>query len=99
MAPEANDKLKRTFKIDIWSFGCIVYELFSLEKLFNNRYQDQLRESIRNFNIDQINLDTNKINPLFVKILKKYRLNFISTIIFTFLPIALRNATAKLTLR
>jgi serine/threonine protein kinase len=76
LAPEANDKLKRTFKIDIWSFGCIVYELFSLEKLFNNRDQDQLRESIRNFNIDQINLDTNKINPLFVRILKKYKFNF-----------------------
>ncbi len=71
MAPEANDKLKRTFKIDIWSFGCIVYELFNLKKLFNNRDQDQLRESIRNFSIDQINLDTNKINSNFIRILKK----------------------------
>ena len=71
LAPEANDRLKRTLKIDIWSFGCIVYELFHLEKLFNHRDPDELRESIRNFNIDQLKLDTAKINPNFVKILKK----------------------------
>jgi serine/threonine protein kinase len=31
LAPEAYD-LRRSNKIDIWSFGCIVYELFNMEK-------------------------------------------------------------------
>jgi serine/threonine protein kinase len=30
LAPEAHD-LRRSNKIDIWSFGCIVYELFQNE--------------------------------------------------------------------
>ena len=41
-----------------------------LEKLFNNRYQDQLRESIRNFNIDQINLDTNELIAIKTRIIR-----------------------------
>ena len=71
LAPEANDPTKRSEKIDIWSFGCIVYELFYLEKLFNNRDPDKLRDSIRKFNIDELKLDTNKIKPNFIRILKK----------------------------
>ena len=31
LAPEAYG-LRRSYKIDIWSFGWIVYELFNLEK-------------------------------------------------------------------
>ena len=54
LAPEAYE-LRRSNKIDIWSFGCIVYELFNLEKLFNNRSPDRLRDSIRNFQVE-INL-------------------------------------------
>jgi serine/threonine protein kinase len=75
LAPEAYE-LRRSNKIDIWSFGCIVYELFNLEKLFNNRHPDRLRDSIRNFQF-QINLNTVKIRPLYVTVIKKYLLLFI----------------------
>ena len=69
LAPEAYE-LRRSNKVDIWSFGCIVYELFNLEKLFNNRSPDKLRDSIRNFNFET-KLKTNKIRPLYVTVVKK----------------------------
>jgi serine/threonine protein kinase len=73
LAPEAHDRSKRSFKIDIWSFGCIIYELFNLEKLFNSRNPDKLRLSILHFNIEnQSNIDKIKNKaPLYVTILKK----------------------------
>jgi serine/threonine protein kinase len=69
LAPEAHD-LRRSNKIDIWSFGCIVYELFNFEKLFNNRHPDRLRDSIRTFNVET-KLKTDKIRPLYVTVIKK----------------------------
>ena len=69
LAPEAHD-LRRSNKIDIWSFGCIVYELFNLEKLFNLRHPDRLRDSIRNFRVDT-NFNAGKIRPLYVPVVKK----------------------------
>ncbi len=69
LAPEAHD-LRRSNKIDIWSFGCIVYELFNLEKLFNLRNPDRLRDSIRNFRVDT-NFNAGKIRPLYVPVVKK----------------------------
>ena len=69
LAPEADD-LRRSNKIDIWSFGCIVYELFNLEKLFDNRHPDRLRDSIRTFQVET-KLKTNKIRPLYVTVIKK----------------------------
>jgi len=70
LAPEANDTPKRSVKLDIWSFGCIVYELCTLEKLFSSRNPDKLRDLIRNFNIET-DLNTNKIKQVYIKILKK----------------------------
>jgi serine/threonine protein kinase len=72
LAPEAHD-LRRSNKIDIWSFGCIVYELFHLEKLFNNRNPDKLRDSIRNFRAD-VHFKTSKIKPPYIGVVKKYLL-------------------------
>ena len=69
LAPEAYE-LRRSNKIDIWSFGCIVYELFNLEKLFNNRHPDRLRDSIRTFRVDT-NFNAGKIRPLYVPVVKK----------------------------
>jgi len=69
LAPEAYEP-RRSNKIDIWSFGCIVYELFNLEKLFNNRSPDKLRDSIRNFQVET-KLNTAKIRPLYVTVVKK----------------------------
>ncbi len=74
LAPEAYD-LRRSNKIDIWSFGCIVYELFYLEKLFNIRNPDKLRDSIRNFQADA-HLKIGQMKPLYVKVVKKYLLIF-----------------------
>jgi len=68
-SPDAHD-LRRSNKIDIWSFGCIVYELFYLEKLFNNRHPDRLRDSIRTFHVET-KLKTDKIRPLYVTVIKK----------------------------
>ena len=70
LAPEAYD-LRRSNKIDIWSFGCIVYELFHVEKLFNNRHPDRLRDSIRNFQVET-HLKTDKIKPLYVRAVRRY---------------------------
>ncbi len=70
LAPEAYD-LRRSNKIDIWSFGCIVYELFHLEKLFNNRHPDRLRNSILNFQADA-HFKTTKMRPLYVRVVKRY---------------------------
>ena len=69
LAPEAHD-LRRSNKIDIWSFGCIVYELFNLEKLFDNRNSDKLRDSIRKFQTGT-DLKIEKIKPLYVTVVKK----------------------------
>lgn len=69
LAPEANNASKRTEKLDIWSYGCIIYELFKLEKLFYYRNPDKLRLSITQFNVNK-NLDTDKIEPKYVDILK-----------------------------
>ncbi len=70
LAPEAYDS-RRSNKIDIWSFGCIVYELFYLEKLFNNRIPDKLRDSIQKFQADA-HFKTTKMRPLYVRVVKKY---------------------------
>ncbi len=70
LAPEAYD-LMRSNKIDIWSFGCIVYELFYLEKLFNNRHPDKLRGSILKFQVET-HLKIDKIKPLYVRVIKRY---------------------------
>ncbi len=70
LAPEAHD-LRRSNKIDIWSFGCIVYELFYLEKLFNNRSPDKLRGLILKFQVDA-HFKTTKMRPLYVRVVKRY---------------------------
>ena len=74
LAPEAYD-LRRSNKIDIWSFGCIVYELFNLEKLFSIRNPDKLRDSIRNFRVET-QFNAGKIKPSYIGVVKKYLLNF-----------------------
>jgi len=71
LAPEAYDRLKRSNKIDIWSFGCIVYEIFNLEKLFDIRDHDDLRSKIRKFQAES-DLKTDKIRPLYVSVIKRY---------------------------
>ena len=73
LAPEAHDRSKRSSKLDIWSFACIIYELLIKDKLFKSRNPDKLRFSILNFNIEnQSNINQlNEKLPLYVQILKK----------------------------
>jgi serine/threonine protein kinase len=74
LAPEANDRSKRTTKMDIWSFGCIIYELFELETLFNDQNYDKLRDSIREFNVQEdLKIRGRKIKdkPFYKKVLEK----------------------------
>ncbi len=80
LAPEAYDRLKRSNKIDIWSFGCIVYEIFNLEKLFDFRDHDNLRSKIRKFQAEK-DLKIDKIRPLYVSVIKRY---FLITTLLTF---------------
>ena len=63
-APEAYNRMRRSNKIDIWSFGCIVYELFNLEKLFN------LQKSIGDFQVES-DLKSDKMKPLYVTVVKR----------------------------
>lgn len=53
------------------SLGCIIYELFKLEKLFNDFNPDKLKESIKQFNVET-QLNTEKIDeyPLYARLLK-----------------------------
>ncbi len=72
LAPEAYE-LRRSNKIDIWSFGCIAYELFNLEKLFFIRSPDKLRTSILNFRVEA-NFKAGKIKASYIGVVKKYLL-------------------------
>lgn len=49
MSPEffRNDKnLKVDFKTDIWSFGCVLYEMINLERAFIDTDFEKLKEKI-----------------------------------------------------
>jgi serine/threonine protein kinase len=53
------------------SLGCIIYELFTLEKLFYDFCRDKLRESIQQFNVDtQLNTEKIKNYPFYIKLLR-----------------------------
>ena len=47
MAPEMLNNLPYDYKIDIWSLGCIIYELCALEPPFNGRSRDELFNNIK----------------------------------------------------
>jgi eukaryotic-like serine/threonine-protein kinase len=59
MAPEAYNT-KRTIKMDIWSFGCILFELFNLEKLFYQKTLKKLLDAIEDFNVNDLNVSNIK---------------------------------------
>jgi len=67
---ETGDNIEYTKKIDIWSFGCVLYEMIKLERLFNQKVS-VLPMKICNFNVDK-DLDDKNIDPFFLAILKKY---------------------------
>ena len=73
-APETFEDEGYTKKIDIWSFGCVLYEMIKLEKLFKQTTIIALSKKIESFNVDK-DLDDKNIDPFFLAILKKYKFN------------------------
>jgi serine/threonine protein kinase len=72
-APETFEDEGYTKKIDIWSFGCVLYEMIKLEKLFNQRGNTLLLKIISyDVDKDQILQNDKDIGPFFLAILKKY---------------------------
>ncbi len=70
MPPEAYNLTKPTVKMDIWSFGCILFELFNLEKLFFQKTFKKLSDAIEDFNVKDLNV--NNIRPeKYVRALQK----------------------------
>jgi len=72
--------------VDIWSFGCVFFEIIKLERLFKQKNETELRNSICNFRINEFLANTD-IEHFFVTILKKYKLFLIK--IFNFNSIQL----------
>jgi len=56
-----------TKAIDIWSFGCVVFEMIKLERLFKNT------SKIAEFDVN-IELNAKNFDSFFFTILKKYNL-------------------------
>ena len=69
-APETFEDEGYTKKIDIWSFGCVLYEMIKLEKLFNQRGKAEI--IIYDVDKDPILQNDKDIGPFFLAILKKY---------------------------
>ena len=63
---------KNQTKCDIWSFGCTLYEIKKLKKLFDQRSYYEISEKIRNFDIKQ--LDLTDIEPIIKNLIEEYDL-------------------------
>ncbi len=71
MAPEILRNEKYDHKVDIWSFGCVLYEMVKLNKMLNVR--NIIECSYKPPKYSGVSDD---IEPLFEKILKKYRFSY-----------------------
>jgi len=58
-----------TNKIDIWCFGCVLFEMINLKRLFNETSEIKLMNKISEYNVDR-DLDKN-IDKFFQNLLKK----------------------------
>jgi serine/threonine protein kinase len=64
-APEIVKKLNYSFPIDIWSLGCILYEMMTKQLLFKVKNEHQLIHAIYHLNLNHIPLDfLNLIQPM-----------------------------------
>ena len=72
-APEILNKKEPTFKADIYCLGCIIYELFTGNNLYNNIKKEKIIEEILNkdFINKQIDLLSEKISENLKNLLKK----------------------------
>jgi serine/threonine protein kinase len=79
MAPEIiKNYINYTKKIDIWSFGCVLYEMIKLERLIDGR-KAQIISNLINFKDFEVNFE--EISALFKNVLKKYVLVFFDYIL------------------
>lgn len=46
MSPEIINQEQYNEKIDVWSYGCVVYEMLTLQKAFNGKNQPAVFEAI-----------------------------------------------------
>jgi serine/threonine protein kinase len=57
ISPECINKIKITCASDIWSFGCVFYELVKLEKAFDAKTEFGVMTAIVNNPIPQLQID------------------------------------------
>lgn len=68
MSPEVvNEETSVDYRTDIWSFGCVLYEMITLEKLFKGSVGFKIMNDIINMKIQL----PSHLNPDFEDILKK----------------------------
>jgi serine/threonine protein kinase len=69
---DGNNGEEYTNKIDLWSFGCILFELITLNKLFVGKTKRTIEDKIFDFRDDQFmdRIDLNSTNGIFVTTLK-----------------------------
>ncbi|RNA25340.1 serine threonine kinase [Brachionus plicatilis] len=73
IAPEILDSSGiYTQKVDIWSYGCVLYEMIKLEKLFDGKNQRDTEKKIEKFNNNDLvsRLINSKVSPTLVNVLK-----------------------------
>ena len=57
IAPELFTRFKYSIKSDLWSLGCIIYELYTLNYCFENKIYNELIEQIKKSIHGKINLN------------------------------------------
>ena len=65
MSPEYLKDNILSFSQDFWALGCILYEIITLERPFNNKKLNKLKESIIN-----INYNINKVTNVYKNLVK-----------------------------
>ena len=70
-APEVLREESYSNAVDIWSFGCVFFEMIKLNRLFDQKNETDIIDSISSFKIENF-LSNIDIEPIFVPILKKY---------------------------
>ncbi len=73
-APESDDQ-DYSSKIDIWSFGCVLFEMIKLRRLFDQKTKRDLNNRIYNFDPEK-DIQQENIEPFFDSILKNKLINW-----------------------
>ena len=86
IAPEILFDCEISSKSDIWSFGCCLYEMVKLEKLFDGKINREIERNLIAFGEGNLSLNLDLNDLVLNNILKKYvtftRFLFISIFVF-----------------